>query len=148
MLTRLKVILREAFVQVEEIDDSSALRMACTILMFEILRADHETHEAEVAKISQHIRDAFELDARETQTLMRLAEEQSEQAVSLHEVVRTINNGYGPGEKCELLRMLWEVAYADGKLDRHEEYTIRKLADLLYVPHRDFVRTKHQAAPD
>ena len=40
--------------------------------------------------------------------------------------------------------MLWRVAYADGCLDPYEEALVRKIADLIYVPHRDFIRTKHR----
>lgn len=148
MLKHLKTIFQEVFVEVEVIEDGSALRMACAVLMFEILRADYQVHEAEQAKIRQHIQNAFALDEHDTQVLMQMAELHSENAISLHEVVRTINNEYGIKEKRELLKMLWDVAYADGELDRHEEYAIRKLADLLHISHRDFIQTKHLAMPD
>ena len=148
MLKHLRTIFQEVFIEVELIDDSSALRMACTVLMFEILRADHQVHKAEQAKIYQHIQAAFGLDERDTQVLMEMAESHSENVISLHEVLRTINDEYGIPEKRELLKMLWDVAYADGVLDRHEEYAIRKLADLLHISHRDFIRTKHLAMPD
>lgn len=148
MIKRLKLLLQETFVEIEVVDEAGALQLACASLMFEVLRADHKVHSAELEKIGQHIRQAFGLDEKDTQVLMQLANEKSEQAISLHDVVRTINEGYAVDEKRQLLGMLWSVAYADGELDRHEEYAIRKLADLLYVPHRDFIRTKHQAEAD
>ena len=148
MIRRLKLLLQEAFVEIEVVDESSALQLACASLMFEVLRADYEIHPAELEKIGQHIRQAFDLSESDTQFLMRLANEKTEQMVSLHDVLRTINEAYAMDEKRELLEMLWSVAYADGELDRHEEYAIRKLADLLHIPHRDFIRTKHQAEAD
>ena len=42
----------------------------------------------------------------------------------------------------ELLRMLWRVAYADGRLDKYEEALLRKLGDLLFLSHDDFIREK------
>ena len=45
-----------------------------------------------------------------------------------------------------LVKMLWDVAYADGQLDPYEEHTIRKLAERLHVPHREFIMTKHEAS--
>jgi len=71
---------------------------------------------------------------------------ETEHAISLHDVVRAVNDAYLPEDKSDLIRMLWEVAYADGELDKYEEHTIRKLADWLYVPHREFIRMKHEAS--
>jgi len=36
-------------------------------------------------------------------------------------------------QRIEVIEMLWEVAYADGVLDPHEDAMIRKVAGLLYV---------------
>jgi len=147
MLSRLKSFIEAMILPVDTVDEGHALRLACAVLMFEILRADHQVHPAEEARISRHVQVAFGLDDDETQAVMHQAREHSEKAVSLHDVVRTVNEHYGLIEKQDLLVMLWDVAYADGELDPHEEYAIRKLADLLYVPHRDFIRAKHLVMP-
>ena len=34
------------------------------------------------------------------------------------------------------------VAYADGHVDKYEEHYLRKLGNLLYVPHSVFIQTK------
>jgi Uncharacterized protein conserved in bacteria len=36
-----------------------------------------------------------------------------------------------------LLELLWEVAYADGKIDPMEDMLLRKLAGLLYIDDRE-----------
>ncbi len=43
------------------------------------------------------------------------------------------------------MELLWRIAYANEALHRHEEYLVRKVADLLYVPHSAFIATKHKA---
>jgi uncharacterized tellurite resistance protein B-like protein len=40
--------------------------------------------------------------------------------------------------------MLWEVSFSDGHAGAHEEHLVRKVAGLLHVPHRDFIRMKFQ----
>ena len=35
-------------------------------------------------------------------------------------------------------------AFADGRIDKYEDYTIRKIADLIYVRHEDFMKAKHR----
>ncbi len=44
-----------------------------------------------------------------------------------------------------LIKSMWEVAYADGQIDPLEDAVIRKTAELLYVDHSDFIRAKLQS---
>lgn len=145
MIKALKQYLQNTFDDAVYEDEERTLRLACTVMMFEVLRADANEHPAETEKIRQHVATAFELDPGETEQLMRLARHEVEQAISLHDVIRAVNDAYQPEDKRRLMRILWDVAYADGELDKYEEHTIRKLADWLYVPHRDFIGTKHEA---
>lgn len=146
MIKALKQYLRSSFDDTVYEDRDKSLRLACAVMMFEVLRADAQEHPDEVDKIRRHLSDAFALEAQETEQLMQLARHEAEHCVSLHEVVRAVNAAYQAEEKRNLIRMLWNVAYADGELDKYEEHTIRKLADWLHVPHRDFILTKHKAA--
>jgi len=145
MIKALKQYLKNTFDDDVYEDKDRSLRLACTVLMFEVLRADAETHPEEIKKINQHVMQAFALSQEETEQLMQEALHETEHAISLHDVVQAVNDAYLPEDKRDLIRMLWEVAYADGKLDKYEEHTIRKLADWLYVPHRDVIRMKHEA---
>jgi uncharacterized tellurite resistance protein B-like protein len=146
MLKLLREHLENVFGQVTDVDEAVSLQLACTVLMFEVLRADLEKHPAELEVIKRHLVDAFELNELQADQLMRSAGEHAENAISLHEFIRAINEAYSVLDKSHLLKVLWDVAHADGYLDKHEEYAIRKLADLLYVPHREFIRSKHQSA--
>ena len=53
-----------------------------------------------------------------------------------------INQHYTQTEKAQLVEMLWEVAFADAEMEKYEEHLLRKLSDLLYVPHAEFIRAK------
>ena len=44
-----------------------------------------------------------------------------------------------------IIENMWVVAMADGHLDAHEEHLMRKIADLLYVGHADYVGAKQRA---
>ncbi|TNF98152.1 MAG: TerB family tellurite resistance protein [Gammaproteobacteria bacterium] len=146
MMRMLREHLENVFGQVPQVDEQVSLQLACTVLMFEVVRADYEKHPAELAVIRQHLIKAFDLDEVQAEQLMQAAIEHAENAISLHEFIRAINDAYSVQDKSHLLKVLWDVAHADGYLDKHEEYAIRKLADLLYVPHRVFIRSKHQSA--
>ena len=77
--------------------------------------------------------------------LVAVAKGTSETSVSLHEQIDLINGNFSPQQKFVLVRGLWQVACADRRIHHHEEALIRRLADLLYLSHTDFIRSKHQA---
>jgi uncharacterized tellurite resistance protein B-like protein len=51
-------------------------------------------------------------------------------------------------ERARIVGMLWKVSSADGHIDAHEEHLVRKVADLLYVPHARFIQAKLVNAVD
>ena len=77
--------------------------------------------------------------------LIAAAGERVDEATSLYEFTRVINDHYGPEEKLTLIASMWQVAYADGDLDKYEEHLIRQVAELTYVPHQDYIRCKLEA---
>ena len=56
--------------------------------------------------------------------------------------VARLNEALDRRGKIRLVEQMWQVALADGDIDRYEEYTIRKLSDLLYLDHSDFMQAK------
>ncbi len=95
---------------------------------------------------------AFELGDSELAELVALAEAEQDAAVCLHGFTRTINDSLDLEQKARIVELLWSVAYADGDLDRYEEHVIRKVSELLYVPHADYIaaklRAEQHAQPD
>ncbi|HHJ14129.1 MAG TPA: TerB family tellurite resistance protein [Gammaproteobacteria bacterium] len=124
--------------------DEHQLQLATAALLFEMLRADHHTDEREFQAIEHCLREVFSLSPAETGELAGLARRASEESISLHPFTRLINERFSAPDKVRVVEMLWRVAFADGRLDRYEEALVRKLADLLYVPHRDFIRARHR----
>ena len=48
-------------------------------------------------------------------------------------------------EKARIVGMLWQVAYADGELDKYEDSLVLKISDLLHVSRARVMRLKHDA---
>ncbi len=94
--------------------------------------------------LEQALRKTFTLSRDELRQLVKLARHEAAESVSLHQFTTLINQSFSPEEKIRVVEMLWQVAFADGRLDRYEEALVRKVADLIYVPHRDFIRAKHR----
>jgi len=120
------------------------LQLAAAALLFEVMRADYDEHPDERTTLERALREAFSLTDSETRELAELADREAAEAVSLYQFTGLINREFSAEQKIQLVEMLWQVAYADGRLDRYEEAAVRKITELLHVPHRDFIRAKHR----
>ena len=124
--------------------DEHGLQLATAALLFEMLRADDNEHPDEQRMLERSLQDTFSLDDDETRQLLELADREAAESVSLYQFTGLINQHFSPREKISVVELLWQVAYADGRLDRYEEALVRKIADLIYVSHRDFIQAKHR----
>lgn len=118
------------------------LRLASAALMFELLKTDRHIDARETDMLRQVLEKTFRLDKQQLDDIISLAEQEASQAVSLYEFTSLVNEAYEYQDKVLLVENLWRLALADDHLDKYEEQMIRKTADLLYVSHSDFIRTK------
>ncbi len=118
-------------------------QLAAAILLLEVSRADFEISSDEQDAISTVLTKQFSLQKDEADKVLQYALEEHDEYTSSHTFIRLINEELDAQGKLDLLKGLWTVAYADGVLDKYEEYHIRKIADWLYLPHSDFIRVKH-----
>ena len=133
---------------IDQEDDGQAIRMAIATLLMEVARVHADISEPERRAVLRLIETHFALPADVSQTIAAAAEHEAEHATSLYPLTSLINRECSQQDKRQVVRMLWEVSLADGHLDRHEEHIIRRIADLLHVPHREFIRSKLQVAED
>lgn len=145
MLNKLKSLLETTAGNDEPLAPS--IELACAALLIELIYADYNKDPAEMVAAKQALQQTFALQGDALEELIALAEQEKHDAVSMYPFTRVINDQFRPREKIEIIAMLWRVAYADGQLDKFEEHYIRKIADLLYVSHKDFIQAKLQAQP-
>jgi len=128
--------------------DDHTLKLTTAALLIEVSKADFDMDPAEKASIIDTLRSTFELSAVELDSLIKLAEEEVQQSTSLYQFTRLVNDFYSYEQKLALISAMWQVAFADDNLDRYEEHLIRKVAELTYVTHQDFIRLKQTARSD
>lgn len=122
-----------------------ALQLATAALMFEVSRMDFAVQPEEMDAMAGLLQERFGLAAEDVQELLGLARRESQQASSYHEFTSLIHKHFSYEQKVRLIEMMWLVAYVDGSINRYEEHLIRKVAELLYVKHVDFVAARHRA---
>lgn len=117
-------------------------QLAVAALLVEVAMADHQFSDAELQNIGSILKRKFALSPSELGELIDLAKHETNHATSLHQFTQLINQYCNQEEKFNLMKAMWEMAYADGDLNKYEDYIIRKVADLIYVPHTEFIRAK------
>ncbi|MGZ5007466.1 MAG: tellurite resistance TerB family protein [Methylobacter sp.] len=124
------------------------LQLATVVLFLEMMHMDDKIETTEQAVILSLVQQNFSLTAEQAAELIALAEQQRKQATDYFQFTSLINKTYSQEQKIRLIESLWKIAFIDGVLDMHEEYLVRKIADLLYVSHTDFIMTKNRVGLD
>ncbi len=142
MLQRLQAFFSEHLSPAEDSSDEHRLQLVSAALLIELSKADFEQGDEELEAIRSLLAKEHDVSAAEIDELMKLAEEQFEEDNSYHPYTSLINQHFSQEQKVRLLETLWKVAIADGQLSKYEDHLIRKISELIYVPHRDFIRSK------
>ena len=146
MLPRLKTIIKK----LSEAGQSNAntqdqLKMAAVVLLVEVMMADHHIDAGEKQQLIQSTMELLEISQDESAELIEQATKQHADLVSLYDVTSVINAHFDQQRKIDVIAHMWRIAYADRQWDKYEEHLIRKVADLLYISHKDFVQARHKA---
>ena len=126
------------------IDDKTSTK-ACIALLLETSMADEILDESELMALKNTLQKDFQINENEIDELIDLAKENVEDSTSLYEFTRNINDNFDAAERVKLIESMWKIAYADGNIDKYEEHIIRKVANLIYVAHSDFIKAKLSA---
>lgn len=143
MLEKLKAIFSED--SPTKNSEEEAIRIAAAALLFELSRADNTISAEERSSISTALSSHFSLSDAELKELMVEGEQESADSHAVHPYTKLINDNFSAHAKTRLIETLWVVAYADGNLDKYEEHFIRKIADLIYIPHSSYIKAKLSA---
>jgi len=120
------------------------LKLATAVLLIEMMNQDDQVHDKEIDAAKKALTLKFGLTDDEYHDLIALAEEEVKEAVDYHQFTSLIAREFTQAQKIKVIELLWSVAYADSHLDSMEEHMVRKIADLIYVSHKDFIQTKHK----
>jgi uncharacterized tellurite resistance protein B-like protein len=126
-------------------DPAHAIQLATAALLMEVARTDGGVSPTERESVERAVRGKFGLDAGEAAALVSLAEQEVTQANDYYQFTSLINRAFSPEQKVRVVETMWAAAYADGELSAHENHVMRKVADLLYVPHAEYIAAKMRA---
>ena len=125
--------------------DPRAFRLACAVLLVEVMRADPEITPEERQAVTGALRRRFTLGEQELHELVALAEQASRSASDFHQFTSQLNTELDQPAKVAVVETMWQVAYADGAVGAHENHVISRIAGLLHVTHGEYIAAKLRA---
>ena len=132
----------------EETNDkkpSFEIELTAAVLAYEIARSDGDIGNEELKLLMDEIKIISKKVGKDEKEIYKIIEIYSNDSVSFYEFVEDINSNYSKEEKHSLLKFMWDIAFADKKLDVNEERLIRRLADLIKIKDLEVLKLKDSA---
>ena len=142
MISSLKKLFSTEPAVTRVLETKEPLELATAALLLELARSDFSESADEVEAIKHLLQRRFGLQEEALNTLFDDAARRADTAVSLHEFTHRLSRELPENDKLEIVEMLWRVSHADGRIDKHEEQLIQRIAGLLHISDRDRVRLK------
>ena len=120
------------------------LKLISLCLAFEVANADDAVDSKEKEILLDRIRNSLDLSILTEKEIFEVIKEESDKKVSFYDLIREMNMNLSKDEKIDVLKLLWEVAYADQILDVGEEKIIRRSAEMLGIKPSIVLKTKDQ----
>ncbi len=139
--------LKNFFAELSQQDqqEMADLPLSVAVLLVEVANADMNVSDDELSKIGQMLEKGFALTSSEAKELVAKAVKLQLDSVSMQTYTRVLSEKLSYQDRVRFVRAMWLVAFTDQTLDPYEDHVIRKIADLLYLKHSDFIQTKLQA---
>tara|TARA_B100001093_G_scaffold24350_1_gene21544 strand:+ start:3028 stop:3468 length:441 start_codon:yes stop_codon:yes gene_type:complete len=118
------------------------IELTAAVLAYEIARSDGDITDDELSVLMEEIEKIAVKVKKDKSEILKIVEIHSKDSVSLHEFIEDINKNYLKDQKLKLLKFMWKIAYADGKLDVDEERIVRRVADLIKIKDVEVLRLK------
>ncbi len=121
---------------------SHDIHIATCALLLEMSTIDGEFSTSEKDNIISILKKDFQLSDEDADALIEASNEERKNTTDLWRFASRINQNYSREEKERIIETIWGVAYADGHLDKHEDYLVHKLAKLLRLSHSQLIDAK------
>ncbi|WP_456440555.1 tellurite resistance TerB family protein [Caldithrix abyssi] len=134
-----KLISKEA--HSKDIDEQD-LKVATAGLFIEMVYADFDVHPEEEKQLFKALHTLFNLSGTEVQELIDEARETREERHDIWRFASVLKDHLSREQRLKILTNLWQIVYADGRIDKYEDALMRKITNLLGLDHSEMIETK------
>lgn len=121
-------------------------RLAAAALLIRVATVNSEMSAARRDTLHAVLKSGFGLDDPTTAQLIDDAAVAEGSAIDLYHFTRQLNDALDDEGRCRIVKMMWEIVYADGSVNEFEDNIIWRVADLLGVSSRQRVELRQQIA--
>jgi uncharacterized tellurite resistance protein B-like protein len=121
-------------------------RLAAAALLVHAAAIDGSISDIERDKLHTIIKRRFDLDEAATDELVRAAAAAEQEAIDLYHFTSLLGRTLDEDGRLRMVEMMWEIAYADGRVTEFEDNLIWRAADLLGVSTRERVELRQRVA--
>ena len=130
--------------KVEEKEEPKNLQLISLCLAFEVAASDNYIDLKEKELILNKIKENIDTDVLSSDEVFEIIKNENEAKVSFYDLIYEMNKNLAKDEKEEVIRLLWETAYADDILEADEERVIRRSAEMLGIKSSIVLKIKDQ----
>ena len=128
----------------EEKEKPKNIKLIALCLAFEVANADNDIDVRERDLILEKIKESIDLSVLTENQIFEVIQQEGKNRVSFYDIIHDINKNLDKKERIEVLRMLWEIAFADQVLDVDEERIIKRSAEMLGIKPSIVLQTKEE----
>jgi uncharacterized tellurite resistance protein B-like protein len=127
--------------------DERKVELLAAVFLLEAAHSDYDCSEDELLHVVETVKSVFRLPGEYVKELIQFAKSERGEAADIYHFTRQANEQMSRAQKLAVLEAVWRVIYVDGKISKYEEHFARKLTNLLYLDHKDFIAAKLKARP-
>ncbi|SHF55994.1 Uncharacterized conserved protein, tellurite resistance protein B (TerB) family [Microbulbifer donghaiensis] len=128
-----------------EVRNEKDVRMISAALLAEVATVDQKLDPREQVTLTHVLQQHYQLQPEDAREIVEEALAHRDRATSLYEFTQTVNQQFDEKDKYLLIRQMWQVAFSDDVIEAFEEHMIRRVAELIYLPHGLFTRARAEA---
>ena len=121
-------------------------RVAAAALLVHVADIDGEMDAAERQRIKSLVAERFGLDPVASARLIATAERADRESVDLYHFTSLLKRALDAPGRRKVIEMMWDIAYADGKVDEFEENVVWRVAELLGISSRERIALRQEVA--
>jgi uncharacterized tellurite resistance protein B-like protein len=121
-------------------------RLAAAALLIHVMSIDGKETGAEQDKLHELLKRQFDLDDDAAEELIAAATAADREAVDLYGFTSLILRSVDEDGRRRLVKMMWEMVYADGQMNEFEDNIVWRASDLLGISQRDRVELRREVA--
>lgn len=121
-------------------------RIAAAALMYHVMDADGVRQDTEWEQIKLLLAELYTISGDELDDLVTAGQQADSEAVDLYAFTSVLKRHLDDEARVRFIRVLWDVAYADGELHELEDNTLWRVAELIGVDRRDRIAMRQEAA--